>query len=201
MTRPPRTEIDWRQVHERLEHAGRALGQTGLAADAARLLLERRAADLAEPLPEAAAPVEALELLVFPRGEETYALEARHVVEVFPLPDVTPVPFTPPSVLGVVNHRGRILPVIDVARLLGPASEEAEPSLVIAVEAGEAAFGIGADAVPELISVGASELVRATELAEQPDSAVRGLTAEMAAVLDLDVLARDPRIEVDDEIE
>jgi len=201
MSRSRRTEVDWRHVHERLEQAGRALGETELPAEAARLLLERRAADLAEPLPEAGAPVETLELLVFPRGEETYALDARHVVEVFPLADGTPVPFTPPSVLGVVNHRGRILPVVDVARVLRPASEGAEPSLVIAVETGEAAFGIVADAMPELVSIGTSELVPATELAEQPDGVVRGLTGEMATVLDLDVLARDPRIEVDDEIE
>lgn len=200
MSRPERTEIDWRQVHERLEQAGRVLGETNRSEADERLVLERRAASLAEPPPEAGARAETIDLLVFSRGGEAYAVDAGNVAAVLPLVDATPVPFAPPAVLGVVNHRGRILPVIDVARLLRTADEGSEPALLIAVEVGEAAFGVTAELMPELVSVGATELLPATELAEQPDSTVRGVTGDMAMVLDVEALARDPRVQVDDEV-
>jgi purine-binding chemotaxis protein CheW len=194
------TGFDWTGARERLEQARRDLEEGAvLTADAAQRLLESRAADLAQPRQEAAAPVDTLDLLVFSRGEEAYALDAAHVVEVFPLDGLTPVPFVPPSVLGVVNHRGRILPVIDLGDLLGATSPEGEPALVLAVEAGAAAFGIGADTVSGVTTVAADEVVPAARLAEQPDRVVRGVTEAMAAVLDLEALARDPRIEVNDE--
>lgn len=198
---PPLGGIDWKDVHERLEHARRHLdGSEELSADDARRILESRAAALAQPPPQAAETVETLDLVVMARGQETYAVEAAAVAGVFPLADLTPVPFTPQVVLGVMNHRGRMLPVLDIGQLLQGAEATAAPSLVVAVEAETAAFGIAVDAVSGVAAIAAHELVPA-QFDERHDGIVRGLTGAMAAVLDLDVLARDPRVEVNDEIE
>lgn len=47
-------------------------------------------------------------------ARERYAVESAHVREVLPLKDVTPLPCTPPFVLGLINVRGQILSVIDL---------------------------------------------------------------------------------------
>ena len=57
-----------------------------------------------------------LELLEFRLASERYAVESRLVQEVHPLRDLTPLPCTPPFVLGIVNVRGRILPVLDLKK-------------------------------------------------------------------------------------
>jgi purine-binding chemotaxis protein CheW len=172
-----------------------------LSAAEARRILERRAKALAQPLEEAAAPGRTLDLLVFSCAGGAYAVAEPNVVEVVPLVDPTPVPGTPPAVLGVVNHRGRILAVVDVGRLLAPAEHAISPAgLLVVVTAGEASFAVRADSVPELVAVEEHEVRSAPRLGEQ-DSIVRGVTGNMVAVIDVEALARDPRIAVNDQVE
>lgn len=172
-----------------------------LSAADARRILESRAKALAQPREEAAAPARTVELLTFSCAGAAYAVNASDVVEVVPLVDPTPVPGTPPAVLGVVNHRGRVLAVVDVGRLLAPADQSASRvGLLVVVTAGEASFAIRADSVPELVTVEEQEL-SIGRLGEQQDSVVRSVTGAMVALLDVEALARDPRIEVNDQVE
>jgi len=69
-------------------------------------------------------------------GAEEYALPVRHVPEVAPLTDVTPVPGTPPQVLGICNLRGEVLPVFDLAGALAATGEVAATRLVLAEDPG-----------------------------------------------------------------
>ncbi|MEM8639345.1 MAG: chemotaxis protein CheW [Cyanobacteria bacterium P01_G01_bin.54] len=55
----------------------------------------------------------------FRLAQTTYAVESRAVVEVFFLPEFTPVPALPSYMVGVVNVRGKILPLLDVQLRLG----------------------------------------------------------------------------------
>jgi purine-binding chemotaxis protein CheW len=74
---------------------------------------------------------------------ESYAMPIEHVLEVADLGDVTPVPRSRPEVLGVRNLRGRILPVVDLARLLGvPRSAPASRLLITEVAGQRAGFAI-----------------------------------------------------------
>ena len=80
-------------------------------------ILRARAQVLAR-IPERAPVAGAsLEVLEFRLAKERYALENRWVQEVCPLKELTPLPCTPPFVLGIVNVRGRILPVLDLKKL------------------------------------------------------------------------------------
>jgi purine-binding chemotaxis protein CheW len=63
-----------------------------------------------------------LQVCVFVLGGRLPAVEARHVLEVFNLDDLTPVPTAPSFVVGVAAVRGLILPVIDAAPLVGATS-------------------------------------------------------------------------------
>lgn len=198
-----RPAIDWEKVHARLEQTRQAI-EAGRqpSPEEVRRILRDRAQALAKPSEETATPTEVLDLLVFSLARERYGIEAAHVLEVVPFRELTPVPCTPPFVLGVVNHRGRILPVLDFRRLFElPGQEAPEGSRVVAVEAGGVTFGIFADAVAGTVRVGVPEIASPpASLAGSRQAFVRGVTTEMVAVLDLEALAQDPQITVNEEV-
>lgn len=167
-----------------------------------RRILRDRALALAKPLAEIRIPAEALESLVFSLAGERYGIKMSHALEVIPLRELTPMPCTPPFVLGVVNHRGRILPVLDLRRLLDLADQGiAEGSRVIAVDADGISFGIYADSVSGIEQIGADEVVPPpAAVADDRQTFLLGVTGKMVAVLDLEALTRDPRIVVNEEI-
>ncbi|MBI2161074.1 MAG: chemotaxis protein CheW [Candidatus Rokubacteria bacterium] len=122
-----------------------------LSADETERILRARARALAKPLEEPSAPAETLDLLVLGLAGERYGVDAAHVLEVIQLPELVPVPCTPPVVLGVVNHRGRVLAVLDLRRLFDLAVHEpSKASRAVIVEAAGMTFGIFSDAVEGL---------------------------------------------------
>ena len=197
-----RPAIDWQEAYARLERARQALeARRELPPEEVRRLLNDRARALAKPLEEAPAPTEVLDLLVFSLAGERYGIEMAHVLEVVPLRELTPVPCTPPFVFGVVNHRGRILPVLDFRRLFELAGQGITgESRVVAVEVGGMTLGIFAESVVGIVRVGAHEVASPpVTLTGNRQAFIRGVTGEMVAVLDLQALARDPRIVVNNE--
>jgi chemotaxis-related protein WspB len=64
--------------------------------------------------------------LLFQLGKERYALQASRVVEVVPLLELKQLPQAPKGVAGIINYRGRPVPVVDLCALtLGPAGRRA----------------------------------------------------------------------------
>ena len=197
-----RPAVNWQVVYSRLEQTRRTLEAGGsLPPDEVKRILRDRAQALAKPLAEARTPAEVLELLVFSVAGERYGIETVHVLEVVPLRELTPVPCTPSFVLGVVNHRGRILPVLDFGRLFDlTGAGVTEGSRVVAVEAGGTTFGIFTDSVAGAIRVSAHEIAHPpVTLTGDRHAFIRGVTGAMVALLDLEALAKDPRIAVNDE--
>jgi chemotaxis signal transduction protein len=86
--------------------------------------------------------------LVLPIGEERYAVPTASVREVAAAVRCTPLPAAPPWVLGVVNLRGEVVPLLDTSTMLGlgPMSRRASFAAVVDLEAGPAA--LASDAVP-----------------------------------------------------
>lgn len=190
------------QAHVRLEERRALEAAANLPPDEVTRILAERARALARPREAAPTPGAVLELLVFSLAGERYGIETVHVLDVLPLRELTPVPCTPPTVLGVINHRGRILPVLDFRRLFELSGHGVTgESRVVAAEAGGMAFGIYTEAVAGTIRVGTHEVAPPPAILTSDRQAVlRGVTGEMLAVLDLEVLARDPRIAVNDEV-
>ena len=77
-------------------------------------------------------------VIVFVLGTTRYALELRWVREVVSLGFVTGVPTAPPALGGVCNLHGTILPVLDIAALLGmppgPPARQGDGALVLEAE-------------------------------------------------------------------
>lgn len=79
--------------------------------------------------------------LVFACGGSLYAVPAERASEVVNLPALTRVPGASPHLLGVFAHRGEVLPVIDLGRLIGkPVDEVFKRVVVVRVPRGTMAF-------------------------------------------------------------
>lgn len=101
-------------------------------------------------------------LVGFVVGEVFYAIDIGVVREIVnPLP-VTPLPHTPPEVAGVADHRGEVVPVIDLRTRFGlPSAESTRSTKWILVDGGRCPIGLIVDAVTEVFGTGGSDL-RAT---------------------------------------
>lgn len=77
-------------------------------------LLKKRAEELSKPIVVERNDLELIELLVFKLAEEEFAIETKHIKEVYPLTLFTPLPGAPPFVMGLVNLRRKIVVVEDV---------------------------------------------------------------------------------------
>ncbi len=82
-------------------------------------------------------------------GEEHYALPIEEVTEVSELPVRTPVPEAPSTVLGVASLRGQVIPVADLAAILGVGRSERPGRMVVAQVGGHRA-GLAVDAVTDV---------------------------------------------------
>ncbi|MFZ5504997.1 MAG: chemotaxis protein CheW [Pseudomonadota bacterium] len=94
-------------------------------------------------------------------GEESYALGLLSVKEIIEYGGVTQVPMMPPYVRGVINLRGRVVPVVDLMRRLhGQPAELNRRSCIVIVEVGTAEarqdMGVIVDAVSQVVDIPAS---------------------------------------------
>jgi purine-binding chemotaxis protein CheW len=195
----PRRAISWEQAYVSLEQIRQALEAGGeRSPETVKQILEDRAQALARPLDSAPTATAALDLLVFSLAGERYGIETEHVLETMSLRELTPVPCTPPLILGVMNHRGRILPILDLRRLLELQGQGVPPGgRVVAVEAGGMTFGILAEALVGTTHVAAHDVAPPpVSLTGDRQALCKGVTGTMVAVLDVEALAQDPRIMV-----
>ncbi len=100
-----------------------------------------------------------VQLCVFLAGKEEFAVDLMRVEEILPLQRVTPVPGAPPFVEGVVNLRGRVIPVVDVRKRLrsGPPPPRFRPKLLICL-VGLRRVGLLVDGVSEVLRLRRSAL-------------------------------------------
>jgi len=169
---------------------------------AAAVLRERARALARVPAPATAASA-VLEVVEFSLGQENYAIEGCYVREVSPLKDLTPLPCTPPFIRGIVNVRGRILPVLDLKRFLDlPDKGITDLHCIIFVRDHDLELGLLADAIGRVGSVPvdglASSLPTLTGIYERY---MKGVTAERLIVLDIERILRDPKLIVHEEVE
>ena len=166
-------------------------------------ILRDRAQVLARPPEQAAAADTQLDLLEFRLAQERYAVETSYVREVYPLKDLTPLPCTPPFVLGVVNVRGHILPVLDLKKFFDlPENGLTDLHCIILVRERDIEFGLLADVIVGVRSIPMESLQPSLPtLTGIRSDYLKGVTDECLVVLDLARLLADPKILVHEEVE
>jgi len=169
----------------------------------ARQILRARAQALARPPEQAPAAETLLEVLEFRLAQERYAVETRHVHEVVPLKDLTPLPCTPPFVLGIVNVRGRITPVIDIKKFFDlPDQGLTDLHRIIRVRGNDLELGLLAEVIVGVRTIPVDSLQPSLPtLTGIRADYLKGVTAERLVVLDLDRVLADPKIIVHEEVE
>jgi purine-binding chemotaxis protein CheW len=116
--------------------------------------------NLSSPLTDAA---RADKYLIFHLDEEEFGTEVLKVLEIMGLQDITTVPQVPDYVRGVINLRGKVIPVIDLRRKFGMAPKEylARTSIIVVnTRCGDASATVGiiVDGVDEVLTVSAADI-------------------------------------------
>jgi purine-binding chemotaxis protein CheW len=92
--------------------------------------------------------------LTFRIAAEDYGIEIRHVTEIVGVQKITHVPDTPAYLKGVINLRGKIIPVVDVRiRFLMPEKEYTDRTCTIVVDVAGTAIGLIVDEVLEVVNI------------------------------------------------
>jgi purine-binding chemotaxis protein CheW len=169
----------------------------------ARQILRARARALAHQPERIAIADASIEVLEFRLAQERYALETRYLCEVYPLKNLTPLPCTPPFMLGIVNVRGRITPVIDIKKFFGlPEQGLTDLHSIILVRGHDLELGLLADAIVGVRSLALDSLQPSLPTLSGIGAAyLKGVTVERLVVLDLDRILADPKIIVHEEVE
>jgi purine-binding chemotaxis protein CheW len=97
--------------------------------------------------------------LTFVLADEEYGLEILKVREIMGVMDITAVPRTPDFVKGVINLRGKVIPVIDLRLKFDmPEAERTEETCIIVVNVGDVEMGIIVDKVSEVQDIAESDI-------------------------------------------
>lgn len=97
--------------------------------------------------------------LTFELADEEYGVEILKVKEIIGIMNITSVPQTPEYVKGVINLRGKVIPVIDLRRKFGMKTEEyTERTCIIVVDLNNMVTGIVVDSVSEVLNIKGDEI-------------------------------------------
>ena len=93
-----------------------------------------------------------LQLVSFQLGREVFAIDILDVQEIIRLAEITPVPNAPHYVEGMVNLRGKIIPIINLRARFGLCvTDPTKDTRVVVVEVGHVILGFIVDSVEEVI--------------------------------------------------
>lgn len=144
------------------------------------------------------------QFLTFLLAGEEYAIPILRVQEIRGRTSVTPIPNTPHDLLGVVNLRGDIVPVLDLRRTFGlPAPDDDGKSVTVMIMLGDRVLGLEVDAVSDVIDLAEGDTSPMPELAADRRTFLTGMARRderLVHLLDVDriVAERGPSTGGDD---
>lgn len=132
-----------------------------------------------------------MQLVVFSLAGEDFGVPIAQVREINRLVPITAVPKAPPSVLGIINLRGHVIPVLSLRERFGFArSESDEATRIVVSDIGEGTVGFVVDAVTEVLRMDDSAVEPAPESVAGVDAAfIKGIgkvDERLIIVLDLE---------------
>ncbi|ATW26100.1 chemotaxis protein CheW [Candidatus Formimonas warabiya] len=138
--------------------------------------------------------------LTFSIGPEFYGIEIKYVTEIIGIQSITEVPELPEYVRGIINLRGKIIPVMDVRlRFKKPFREYNDRTCVIVVDLQEISIGLIVDCVSEVLSIPEQEIVPPPDLNKGGSKFIKGIGkvgSEVKLILDCDKLLKQDEAEL-----
>ena len=133
------------------------------------------------------------ELIAFRIGDQEFCVNIMSVREIRGWTQATPMPHAPSYVLGVINLRGVVLPIVDMSQRLG--MKPAEPTVrhvIIVAQVGPKVVGLLVDAVSDILTVTDENIQPTPDIANEAEKAyARGILAiegRMICLIELDSL-------------
>ncbi|OHD62827.1 MAG: hypothetical protein A2176_03025 [Spirochaetes bacterium RBG_13_51_14] len=113
-----------------------------------------------------------LQIVCFKIGSEEYGIDILQVQEILKLPKVTKLPKSKPYIMGVIDLRGKVLPIVDLSRRFNMESSTVpENRRAIVVNFSGKRVGLGIDSVSHVIKVNSNDI-------EPPPPVVRGISGK-----------------------
>ena len=143
------------------------------------------------------------QIVVFNLCEQLYGINIELVREIIRMESITKVPGTPEFIEGVINLRGRVIPVMDLCmRFEMPSSPITDSTRVIIVEAGSVTVGMIVDSVSEVLRIPTSTIdPPPTMIAESSIEALKGVAMvdeKLIVLLDLGkILYEEEQLELE----
>ncbi len=146
------------------------------------------------------ASVQERELIAFRIGEQEFCVDIMAVREIRGWAPVTPLPHSPSFLRGVLNLRGAVLPIVDLAARLGlPAAEPSARHVIIVAQVNGQVIGLLVEAVSDILTIGDGLIQQPPELASsRVRTFVQGLLAiegRMVSLISLDRILPRPEAE------
>jgi purine-binding chemotaxis protein CheW len=138
-----------------------------------------------------------LQLVGFRIGNETYAVRISSVREIVRVPEITAVPSAPETVEGVINLRGKIIPVMDLRKRFGQAEIQPDKkNRILVVELDHKLVGLIVNAASEVLKIAPSEIEPPGNLFAEGESGyvtgVGKLKGRLIILLDIAKLLQRP---------
>ena len=139
--------------------------------------------------------------LTFILGNEVYGIEILKAREIIGLMDITTVPQTPEYMKGVINLRGKVIPVIDLRLKFGmPEEEHTQETCVIVVEVNNTSIGIIVDSVSEVSDINGGEIEDAPSFGQGIDTsfimALGKVKDKIIILLDIEAVLSSEELEM-----
>ncbi len=115
--------------------------------------------DLAIEIPEGSEDTMEGMFLTFTLGDQTYGLEIKHVIEIIGLQQITEVPDVSHFIKGVINLRGKVIPIMDVRMRFGMEPRDYDDrTCIIVISIRESDIGLIVDRVAEVLTIPESQI-------------------------------------------
>jgi purine-binding chemotaxis protein CheW len=137
--------------------------------------------------------------LTFELGSEAFGLEISHVTEIVGMQPITPIPESQAYVKGVINLRGKIIPVIDVRLRFGrECAEYDDRTCIIVVDILGTSVGLIVDCVAEVITIDDANIVPPPDYRSGVNTryikAIGKVGCDVKLLLDCEKLFRDEEL-------
>ncbi|MBO0902662.1 chemotaxis protein CheW [Jiella sonneratiae] len=138
-----------------------------------------------------------IEIIAFYLGDQQFCVRTTSIREIRGWAKSTPLPHASPEIMGMMNLRGAVIPVINTARKLGQGwSTPSERSAIVVAELGGTVFGLMVDRVSDILTLDQSMIQPVPEMtAGYEKGYVEGIFAhqgDMICFLNLDRMFAEP---------
>jgi len=147
-----------------------------------------------------------LQIVGFRIGRETFGLPIAIVREIVRVPEITSVPNAPEYIEGVINLRGRIIPVVDLRKRFGQeATTLSKKSRIVVVELNGRTVGLIVNSASEVLRLPPSEIEKPHTVFQEGEldyiTGVGKLQGRLIILLDLDRILQRAELRRLDEFE